>query len=145
MLSIMKYLHPSLGKFRRWQSYIFLIFSKKIGSDISGKLSPYFWGKIRKIFQNVICWNFYPAWWWGWSSIIFTVCRWELPYLHWILWQLNFLPYLSYNFNKSVWLLTDESKIGGWVTTPCRTWCNATFCSIWSGSTMFAQAYLFQY
>ena len=24
-------------------------------------VKPYFLGKIRKIFQNVVCWNFYPA------------------------------------------------------------------------------------
>ena len=51
--------------------WYFSYFSKKIGPDTSCKLSPreiicmkcqiLFLGKIRKIFQNIICWNFYPA------------------------------------------------------------------------------------
>ena len=46
-------------------------FFRKIGFDISCKLSPrrqfawnvkaYFLGKLEKIFQDVICWQFYPA------------------------------------------------------------------------------------
>ena len=69
---------------RRQIDDIFLIFFWKIGSDTSCKLSPrrqfawsvrsyflrrqfawsviyYLLEKIRKIFQNVVCWNFYPA------------------------------------------------------------------------------------
>ena len=55
-------------------SLIFFFYcSKKIRFDFLCKLSPllrrqfalnvksYFLGKIRKLFQNVICWNFYPA------------------------------------------------------------------------------------
>ena len=46
---------------------IFFHFSQETGFDISCKLSPLAWnvkfcflGKIRKIFQYVACWKFYP-------------------------------------------------------------------------------------
>ena len=40
--------------------WYFSYFSKRTEFDTSCKLSP-FGDKIWKIFQNVICWNFYPA------------------------------------------------------------------------------------
>ena len=58
-------LYYSLGKFSK-QNDIFLIFSQKIGFDISCKLSPFgdslhdmskpiFIENIKKIIQNVVC------------------------------------------------------------------------------------------
>ena len=64
-------LYHSLGIFSRWQiDDIFLIFSKKQDLTFHANclrrrqfawniISCFLW-KIRKIFQNVICWKFYP-------------------------------------------------------------------------------------
>ena len=47
----------------------FLILLKQIGSNISCKfgdnlhVKAYFLGNKKKLFCNVICWNFYPACW----------------------------------------------------------------------------------
>ena len=65
-------LYHSLVKFSRKQTDNIFIFLRKIGFDISCKLSPketicmncqsvFSEKKIRKVFQSVICWNFYPV------------------------------------------------------------------------------------
>ena len=63
----------SISKVAVWHRFYctFFFVSKKIGFDISCKLSldeticmkcqSCFLGKIRKIFQNAICWNFFPV------------------------------------------------------------------------------------
>ena len=63
--------HP-MGKFSRRQTYdIFPIFPRKKDLTVHANcllrrqfaltVRSYFLGKIRKIFEHVICWNFYPA------------------------------------------------------------------------------------
>ena len=64
-------LYHSLGIFSRWQTDdIFLIFPRKqdltfqanclLRRQFAWNVKSCFLGKIRKIFQNVICWKFYP-------------------------------------------------------------------------------------
>ena len=64
-------LYHSLGIFSRRQiDDIFLIFPSKqdltfhanclLWRQFAWNVKSYFLGKIRKIFQNVICWKFYP-------------------------------------------------------------------------------------
>ena len=64
-------LYHSLGIFSRWQiDDIFLIFPRKqdltfdanclLRRQFAWNVISCFLGKIRKIFQNVVCWKFYP-------------------------------------------------------------------------------------
>ena len=63
--------YHSLGQFSRWQiGDIFLIFPENriwyftrylLRRQFAWKIKAYFLWKIRKIFQNVVCWNFYQA------------------------------------------------------------------------------------
>ena len=62
-------LYHSLGIFSRWQIDIFLIFPRKQDLTFHANclLEKFAWnvkfcflGKIRKISQNVVCWNFFP-------------------------------------------------------------------------------------
>ena len=71
--------HP-LSKFSRRQINIFLIFSRKWALAIPANCLPrrqfarivkaYFLRKIRKIWENVICWNFVESWY----GALYVVC-----------------------------------------------------------------------
>ena len=64
--------YHTMGRFSRRQTDdIFLIFPRKqdltlhanclLQRQFAWSVKSYFLGKIRKTFQNVICWNIYPA------------------------------------------------------------------------------------
>ena len=71
-LSWLLNLYHCLGIFSSWQIDIFLFFPENrlwhfmqivssTGDNLHEMSKPYFLGRIRKIFQNVVCWNFYPV------------------------------------------------------------------------------------
>ena len=99
--------------------WYFSYFSQKTGSDISCKLSPLktvcmkcqnlFSGKkkIRKIFQNLVCWNFAFCLCWGfmaqstqWGHVELAQFTW--PHFYWaglVLWAVN--KYCAHSFTRN--------------------------------------------
>ena len=80
--------------------YIYIFFFWKIGSDTKWSVKSYFLGEIRKIFQNVVCWNIYPACKvLTFSMVKWNSCNWQLTFFFYCFLKIKLKYSLTFHAN----------------------------------------------